>query len=112
VYFDDGMKIEPGNQILTVVQKMLGGFNELSSTTEFTEEKWNCPTLTLPLSRINMPIKTKTGEGSASCGIGVILPIKDIANCGKIPHCFTWKFENMKVLRKQLMTLVLEWRNK
>ena len=68
---------------------MLSGFKWLSNhekpralDTEtsdvFQVQEWNQPKLALPLPRIDMPRQTTTGEGGASCGIGVNLSVRDI----------------------------------
>ena len=112
VYFDDGLKITPPSDILTVAKNMLAGFRALSNSENFQEEKWNHPKLDLPLPRINMPLQTTTGEGSGSCGVGVILSVRDIVTSKSCLPSFSWRFEDMSNLRKHLMTLIIKWRNK
>lgn len=109
VYFDDGLRISPPRDIFTVIRNMLGGFRALSDNASFDEEQWN--QLNLPLPRINMPAQTRTGVGSGSCGVGVILTVRDIICSGNCHPLFLWKFENMDKLRKELMTLILQWRD-
>ena len=87
---------------------MLGGFRTLSDDATFDEEQWNH--LNLPLPHINMPAQTKTGVGSGSCGVGVVLTVKDVISSGNCHPPFLWKFENMDKLQKELMTLILQWR--
>ena len=112
VYFDDGLKLSPPGDILVVVKNMLSGFELLFHTVSFQEENWNQPKLDLPLSRFNMPRQSATGEGSASCGIGVILSVRDIIiKSGACLPPFEWKFENMASLRNELMYLVVQWKN-
>lgn len=112
VYFDDGLKLSPPRDTLVVIRNMLRGFELLSHNVIFKEENWNQPKLDLPLPRFfNMPQQTTTGEGSASCGIGVILSVRDIIKNGTCLPQFQWKFENMASLRKELMALVLQWKN-
>ena len=112
IYFDDGLKISPPRDTLPVVKKMLGGFEALANSTAFQEENWNLPTPFRPLPRINMHQQTKSGEGSGSCGVGVILAVRDIIQNETCLAPFTWKFENMAQLRKELMNLVLCWKNR
>jgi len=109
VYFDDGLRISPPRDISTVIRNMLGGFRALSDDASFDEEQWN--QLNLPLPRINMPAQTKTGVGSGSCGVGVILTVRDIISSGNCHPSFLWKFENMDKLQKELMSLILQWRD-
>ena len=111
-YFDDGLKIVPPRSTVTVVRNMLNGFSVLSDDSRFKLEQWNHPRLCLPLPRINMPQQTTTGVGAGSCGIGVILCVRDIIRSGKCLPPFQWEFKDMGNLRKQLMSQILDWRNK
>ena len=110
-YFDDGLKIVPPRSTVPVVKNMLNGFSVLSNDSRFKVEQWNHPRLCLPLPRINMPQQTTTGVGAGSCGIGVILSVKDIIRSGKCLPPFQWEFSDMGFLRKQLMSQILEWRS-
>ena len=111
VLFDDGLKICPPSGTLAVVQNMLSGFRALSGNAIQQEDHWNNSCLSLPLPRINLPIQTKSGVGAGSCGIGVILAIRDIIAVRSCFHAFNWSFDNMTNLRKELMALILQWRS-
>ena len=111
VYFDDGLKIHPPIGTLPVVQNMLSGFRALSGNAIQQEDHWNNSCLSLPLPRINMPIQTKSGVGAGSCGVGVILAIRDIIAAKSCFPSFNWSFDNMTNLRKELMALILQWRS-
>ena len=111
VYFDDGLKIQPPSGTLSVVQNMLGGFKALSHNVIEQGDHWNNSGLRLPLPRINMPIQTQSGIGAGSCGVGVILAIRDIVASGNCLPSFKWTFGNMANLRKELMALILRWRS-
>ena len=80
---------------MNVDENMLSGFELLSHKVSFQKENWNKPKLDLPLPRINMPHQTKSGEGAASCGVGVILSVRDIIKSGTCPPPFHWLFKNM-----------------
>ena len=110
VYFDDGLKLSPPRDTIVIVKNMLSGFKWLSDNDIFHEQEWNQPKLALPLPRINMPRQTSTGQGAASCGIGVILSVRDVIKNQTCPAPFQWVFEEMSTLRKELMTLVLQWK--
>ena len=110
VYFDDGLKIYQPRDILVVVKNMLTGFELLSHNNSFQEENWNQPKLDLPLPCFNMPHQTRTGEGSASCGVGVILSVRDIIKSRNCLLSFQWTFTNMACLRKELMALIVQWK--
>ena len=100
-YFDDGLKVSPPREISTVIRNMLGGFKVLSNSANFDEEQWN--QLNLPLPPINMPAQPNTGVGSGSCGVGIILIVRDVLSNGSCHPLFDWKFENMDKLHKELM---------
>lgn len=110
VYFDDGLKINPPKEVILVIKNMLRGFELLSQNVSFKEKNWNQPKLDLPLPRLNMPEQTTTGEGSASCGVGVILTVRDIVQSRTCHPTFQWMFKNMASLRKELMALVVQWK--
>jgi len=110
VYFDDGLKIYQPRDILVVAKNMLTGFELLSQNVSFQEENTNQTKLDLPLPRFNMPHQTRTGEGSASCGIGVILSVRDIIKSRNCLPSFQWTFKNMASLRKELMALIVQWK--
>jgi len=98
VYFDDGLRISPPRDISTVIKNMLSGFRALSDDASFDEEQWT--QLNLPLPCINMPAQTKTGVGSASRGVGVILTVRVVISSGNCHPSFLWKFENMDKLQR------------
>ena len=58
-----------------------------------------------------MPIQTQSGIGPGSCGVGVILAIRDIVASGNCLPSFNWTFGNMANLRKELMALIFQWRS-
>lgn len=64
--------------------------------------------------RFGMPSQNaaspRNGEGSGSCGLGVILAAKDIMSIGAgAINQFKWSFLNSSSLRKSLMLKILEW---
>lgn len=77
VFFDDGLKLNPRREMVRIIQNMLCAFSALSDGA-IPAQHWNEPSLGLPLPRINMPKQPKSGVGSGSCGVGVILAIRDI----------------------------------
>ena len=85
---------------------MLGGFKALSH--DAIADQWN---LSLPLPRINMPVQSQSGIGAGSCGVGVILAIRDIIASRSCLPSFNWTFDDMANLRKQLMALILHWKS-
>lgn len=110
VYFDDGLKIRPPSDTLPIIQNMLCTFRAMSDRA-IPEQHWNNSCLRLPLPRINMPMQPKSGIGAGSCGVGVILAIRDIIASGNCLPSFNWRFENMANLRNELMALIIQWRS-
>lgn len=58
-----------------------------------------------------MPLQPKSGIGAGSCGVAVKLAIRDIIASGNCCLTFNWRFENMANLCKELMALIVQWRN-
>ncbi|KAK3696833.1 hypothetical protein QZH41_011721 [Actinostola sp. cb2023] len=109
VYYDDGLKKCPPSGTLQVIKNMLGGFEALTSKADF-KNNWNNENLTLPLPRVNMPVQPKSGEGSASCGIGVILTTRDIIESNDDHPIFKWRYETMNTHRVELMAQIVRWK--
>ena len=99
VYFDDGLKLSPPRGTRTVLKNMLGSFELLSNHIGFQEVNWNQHNLDSPLPRFNMPRQTKSGEGAASCGIGVFLSVRDIIMNETCLPPLKWMYRNMSKLR-------------
>lgn len=110
VYFDDGMKLPPPRDTIKLTRNMLRAFKPLSHKDTFQEQEWNQLKLDLHLPCINMPRQSASGEGAASCGIGMTLSVRDIIKSKPCPAPFQWVFENMSTLRKELMALVIQWK--
>ena len=83
IYFDDGLKIFPPADMISVIKNTLNGFRVLSGNDRYQMDKWNDSRLGLPLPRIGTPMQPSSGEGAASCGVGVILAIKDVIECAR-----------------------------
>ena len=107
VYFDDGLKISPTSDTLHIVKNMLCAFKALSHGA-IPEEHWN---KSLPLPRFDMPVQPGSGIGAGSCGVGVMLAVRDIIASGKCCPTFSWRFEDMTKLRQELMALIIQWKN-
>ena len=64
--------------------------------------------------RFGMPSQhesARTGQGTESCGIGVILAARDFLYKGVTGavNQFRCKYTQMRLLRKQLMLQILKW---
>lgn len=112
IYFDDGLKISFPHDALCGIQNMLSGFRVLSSNVSEQRDHWTSSCLRLSMPRIHMPVQTTSGIGAGSCGVGVILAIRDIFASRNCLPSFNWTFGDMVNLRKELMALILEWRSK
>ena len=110
VFFDYGLKISLQSDTLHIVKKMLCAFRAMSNGA-ISEQHCNKSCFRLPLARINMPMQPKSGIGAGSCGVGVMLAIRDIIASGNCCPTFNWRFENMAYLRKELLALIVQWRN-
>ena len=108
VFFDDGLKIRPQSDTLCIVQNMLCIFKTMSDGA-IPEQHWNKSCLRLPLPRINMPVQVQSGINAGSCGVGVMLAIEDIIPSGNCCPTFSWRFENMVNLHKELMALIVQF---
>ena len=110
VFFDNGLKISLQSDTLHIVKNMLCAFRAMSNGA-ISEQHCNKSCFRLPLARINMPMQPKSGIGAGSCGVGVMLAIRDIIASGNCCPTFNWRFENMAYLRKELLALIVQWRN-
>ena len=61
--------------------------------------------------RFGMPAQPSDGDGSSSCGMGVILAAREIMKNGTLPTDFPWRFENMRYHRKKLIVKIASWIN-
>ena len=94
-YFDDGLKLNPPLNISAIIQIVFEAVNLFLSNEAVPPRqlKWNN---SFPIQRFGMPLQPLTGEGCGSCGMGVILAVKDFLNVSvvRIPQ-FNWRFEDM-----------------
>ena len=112
--FDDGLRMHPERHVLKSVKKALDMITYVlctsNSTVHFQSGFWNC---IQGFQRFGMPyqrVSNETGQGSGSCGIGVILSAKDFAQHGlSVAGQFKWHFGEMRRLRKHLMLEIIKW---
>ena len=103
IYFDDGLKISLPHDALCAIQNVLSSFRVLSGNVSEHEDHWTNTCLSLPMPRLNMRIQPRSGIGAGSCGVGVILAIRDIIESQNCLPSFKWTFGNVANLRKELM---------
>ena len=110
VFFDDGLKISLQSDTLHIVQNMLCAFRAMCDGA-ISEQHWNKSCFRLPLPQINMPMQPKSEIGAGSCGLRVMLAIRDIIASGNCCPTLNWRFEEMAYRYKELMALIAQWTN-
>ena len=102
IFYDDGLKQNHPSNLLEIVENLLKAVSCSSQTA------WD---ISLPLQRFGMPKQPSSGEGSSSCGVGVVLATHDFLNTH---HCtipkFRWKFNEMKKHRLRLLHQFTQWK--
>ena len=110
--FDDGYKLQPDTNVLLTMKCVLDVFHQLRPNAQcFTNPFWSSVN---NFERFGMPSQMdcdSTGQGSGSCGVGVILAARDFVFKGasNAVHQFGWKYTEMRTLRKQLMVQIIKW---
>ncbi|KAK3754732.1 hypothetical protein QZH41_019373 [Actinostola sp. cb2023] len=114
LYFDDGMKFRVPHHLLDAAKHLLDILKCLHPVCTAFSSVWWKPIATL--QRFGMPYQAgqyNNGQGSGSCGIGVIMAAKDLMEHGnKIIHNFTWSFAESSHHRNQIMLQILKWADK
>lgn len=111
LFFDDGMKYSIPNHILTALKHILEVLHELyPHCTSLSSGWWRHKK---SLGRLGMPSQLaddakRNGQGSGSCGLGVILTARDLMINGN-QGAFSWTYAESRRLRKHLMLQILEW---
>ena len=110
--FDDGYKLQPDSSILPSMKYLLDVLHELRPNAQcFSRSFWSTAD---HFERFGMPSQNdydSTGQGSGSCGVGVILAARDFILKGPYNAVCQagWKYTQMRKLRKQLMIQILAW---
>ena len=104
--YDDGLRSEPPDNLVDAARKILTGLHTIFQD----EESLVCDNWEFNIKRFGMPLQPKRGEGSGSCGVGVILAARDIIRTGRseMPR-FSWTFEQMGEQRVELMCQIISW---
>ena len=114
---DDGYKLKPatGVHVITTIKRILDVFHQpLPGSLCLSNFFW---TSANAFKRFGMPSKHDCGvygEGTGSCGVGVILAARDFifkGVDGTISQ-FEWQYTEMRHLRKKLMIQILKWASK
>ena len=113
--FDDGFKLKPATSVLTTIKRILDVFHQLlPGSLCLSNFFW---TSANAFERFGMPSQHDcgvSGEGTGSCGVGVILAARDFifkGVDGTISQ-FEWQYTEMRHLRKKLMIQILKWASK
>ena len=110
--FDDGYKLQPDSIILPSMKYLLDVLHELRPNAQcFSSSFWSTAD---HFERFGMPSQhdcDSTGQGSGSCGVGVILAARDFIFRGPSNAVCQvgWKYTQMMKLRKQLMIQIIAW---
>ena len=104
-YDDDGLIIASPRNKFTLASKIVQALRMLKVNVAM--KPWDGPLFNM--RRLGMPQQPILGDGSSSCGIGVIFSIGDIiSSSGNVQ--FTWSFNESSDLRKITMNELLELR--
>lgn len=110
--FDDGYKLQPDACVLPNIKYVLDIFRQLRpGALCFENAFWGSID---QFERFGMPSQhgcARAGQGTGSCGVGVILAARDFLFKGVAGtvHQFGWKYTEMRPLRKHLMIQILKW---
>ena len=96
IFYDDGFHMEPPPMYLNCCLKVLQTCFENSCCERFNTSKWKA----LSLEKFGMPDQPRSGTGSASCGIGVLLAARDFSQGVRT---FGWTFQEAPYYRKRFM---------
>ena len=110
--FDDGYKLQPDGCVLPNIKNVLGILQQLRpGALCFQNTFWDS---IHQFECFGMPSQhgcARAGQGTGSCGVGVILAARDFLSKGVAGtvHQFGWKYTEMRPLRKQLMIQIIKW---
>ena len=110
--FDDGFKLQPASSVLPTIKYILDVFQQLMlSAPCFNNSFWSSINA---LEQFGMPSQHNcglTGQGTGSCGVGVILAARDFIFKGVngTVNQFVWQYTEMRHLRKKLMIQIIKW---
>lgn len=110
--FDDGFKQQPASSVLPTIKYILDVFQQLMlSAPCFNNSFWSSINA---LERFGMPSQHNcgsTGQGTGSCGVGVILAARDfiLKGVNGTVNQFVWQYTEMRPLRKKLMIQIIKW---
>lgn len=109
--FDDGYKLQTNASVLPNIKYVLDIFQRIRpAATCFQNSFWNSIN---QFECFGMPSQhgcTRAGQGTGSCGEGVILAARDFLHKGveEVVYQFGWSYTEMRPLRKQLMIQILK----
>ena len=112
LWCDDGYKLQPDTHVLPNIKNVLDIFRQLRpGALCFGNTFWDS---IQQFERFGMPSQhgcARAGQGTGSCGVGVILAARDFLSKGVAGavHQFGWTYTEMRHLRKQLMIQILKW---
>lgn len=108
VFYDDGLKWNPPRDICRFTKRLIEAISSPHSNAN-----WN---VALPIKRFGMPRQPSVGEGSASCGVAVVLAAYDFLIVDStdeasptIPN-FNWQFQDMTKHRQRILYQFIGWK--
>ena len=108
IFYDDGLKWNPPLDICEIIKRLTDAISSPHSNAD-----WN---IALPIKRFGMPRQPSVGEGSASCGVAVVLAAYDFLTVNTtngtsptIPN-FNWQFQDMAKHRQRILYQFVEWK--
>ena len=114
MHFDDGLRRVPRGNVVDGMKRVLGVIQNMTPHHEEMSSRFWLDGK-MALERFGMPsqaagIKSKSGEGLGSCGVGVIMSARDFIVYGpEAKNSFQWTYNSMGIYRKQLMLQILKW---
>ena len=114
LYFDDGHHCPPEPFVIEGAKKMLDILCHMFPKNIHLQSSFWSNLNDNDISRFGMDNQVvsaaRNGQGSGSCGVGVILAARDIIALGsQAVNNLTWKYGDMRKLRKKLMLDIIQW---
>jgi hypothetical protein len=100
-YYDDGLHLAPPSNLTLVFNNVMMVLRSVyPQCVGLDNDRWK----NITFKRFGMPLQPSQGEGSSSCGVGVIFATRDIIKqiTPGMPK-FMWSFNDSSDLRKQIM---------
>lgn len=105
--YDDGLKTPPPPTLNAIAKRVLSLLSSCCVSSSLLDQSaWD-----YSFCNFGMPKQPSSGIGSASCGVGVIMCVRDIILSGNKHPKFSWSFDQMGNIRKDIIHSIIEWSN-